>query len=179
MLRDRADGQIEIVIARPTVVGVMGDRDLAERFVAFLMQDEDVADEPSRRDLIRAVAETGDDLADAPQAAPAPRTPRPALLPALADRPRAPAMRAAWPLKLLSQEQTDAAFARIGAGEKLSAVAADIGTTMGSLHGLWARECRRRQQQLAEAGPQTCECGRDFMPSVTSPEKCARCARVA
>ncbi len=203
MLRDRADGQIEIVILRPEVVGVMADRDLAERFVAFLASDEDVADEPTRRDLIRAVAETGDDpvldtsggvitptvQADlAPRREPAPRAvvsgwpvapASQAQLPAVADRPKAPVMRPAAAPETLGVQARNAAFDRIASGEKLAAVAADIGTTFGVLRSLWAHECRRRQQQLAEDGAQTCECGRAFIPSVTSPDKCARCARVA
>ncbi|AWD21592.1 hypothetical protein [Fuscovulum blasticum] len=78
MLRDRPDGQVEIVLSRPVLVGIFPERDVALRVCAFL-QDEAVdwpEDQPAgfataASDAAEAEAEDLDALAEV--VAPAPR----------------------------------------------------------------------------------------------------------
>lgn len=186
-MRERPDGQVEIVLYRAEVVGVLADRDMAARFVTFLQQDDPdfVADEPAR--FATAAADVDLDLGDLgperlPAAGSAPDAPVPAHhrqvagLPVIAAvRPQAPVFVAAD--KNLTEAELEAAFERIHCGEKLSNVAVEVGITMGRMRGLWAAHCRYLQKHIAEGGQQNCLlCQRPFTPSVTSPDKCARCS---
>lgn len=40
MLRDRPDGQFEIVLSRPILVGIFPEKDVAARVMFFLQEDE-------------------------------------------------------------------------------------------------------------------------------------------
>lgn len=175
-LRDRPDGQVEIVLYRPEVVGVMNDRDMAARFVAFLEQDDPdlIVEEPSGFATASAdVAEAEDlnlgDLVE--RGLPQDRT----ALPAVIEAPRPPVFVAAP--KELTEAEIEAAFERILGGEKLTAVATSIGITMGRLRGMWAAHLKQLQRHMAEGGQQACTlCQKLFTPSVSSPDKCARCS---
>ena len=177
-MRDRPDGQVEIVLYRPEIIGVMNDRDMAAWFVAFLQQDDAdlIEEEPSGFATATAdVAEaTTLDLDDLEPAVPAPG--RAANLPAVvSDKPQPPVF-IATP-KELGEAEVEAAFDRLHGGEKLTAVAQSIGITMGRLRGMWASHLKGLQRHMAEGGQEPCTlCRRPFTPSVSSPDKCARCS---
>ena len=184
MLRDRPDGQVEIVLSRPVLVGIFPERDVALRVCAFL-QDEAIdwpEDQPAgfataASDAAEAEAEDLDDLAEV--VAPAPRR-RPLVrnLPAVvSERPLPPPFLTPAPTNL-TEDQKDAAFRRLSAGEKLATVAPEFGLSMGQLRGMWANQKRHLQKHLAEGGQQPCaNCQRPFLPSISNPHTCARCSR--
>lgn len=181
MLRDRPDGQFEIVLSRPILVGIFPEKETASRVMFFLQEEEtELVDDASAsfgqalRDAAAAEADTQAallDVVDVPEASP------PALLPVVVVKPKANPV-ALVPRVLLSDEQTEAAFARIIAGEKIGVVAPDFGLTMQQLRGLWANQCRKIQAHLAEGGQVPCKmCRTKFMPSLSHPDTCARCSR--
>jgi len=179
MMRDRPDGQVEIVLCRPEVVGIMSDRDMAARFVAFLQADDPdlIEDEPSG--FATAAADVAEVAAlDLEDVAPPVRKPtRSAVnLPAVvSDKPQPPVVFAAP--KELTEAEVAAAFDRLHLGEKLTAVAQDMGITMGRLRGMWASHLKGLQRHMAEGGQQPCTlCRRPFTPSISSPDTCARCS---
>lgn len=203
MLRDRPDGQFEIILDRPVLVGIFPERDTAEKVCAFLASDEpDLPDDcPSSfgravRDVQEAEQEGFLDAVDAPDK-PTEAGCQPAVgpigkvanLPALRKKPKPPATKdekprmpaqlrfdGYWPL---SEEETLKAFQRIQQGEKIVDVVRDYPTvTMGQLRGKWANHKRNLQKFMAEAGPQPCTvCAREFTPSVSNPYTCARCSK--
>ncbi|ARE40886.1 hypothetical protein RGUI_2745 [Rhodovulum sp. P5] len=169
-MRDRADGQIEIIFLRPTLIGIFPDRDLARRVCILLEAD----DEGIRDDDDAAPTEA--DTAPETASERAPETPVALPVP-VAPRPTSPARLPPAPPVELSEEQREAAFARIIDGEKIARIAPDFGLSMGQLRGMWAHHCRTAQRHIAEAGPQECRlCGKTFTPSVTNPDTCARCS---
>lgn len=183
-LRDRPDGQVELVVQKPIVVGVLADRDLAERFVAFLTLEDDAAEEDSVRIAKGGVDEAAQelDLAQiAQEVAPVPSKPRSrrnmrAQLPAVIDKPKAPAL---LPVvrPALTDAQLDEAFGLLGGGEKLSAVAIRFGVPMSQLRGYWAQHRKQVQRHLADGGQQPCSlCQKPFTPSISHPDTCARCS---
>ncbi len=194
MLRDRPDGQVEIVLSRPVVVGIFAERDVAQRFVAFLSQDEpDLSEEPSDAGDVEDLGETVIEPLDlAHEAGPkevtvyaarlamtgsvSGKSRSKAQLPAVIEKPTAtaflPAVRPA-----LTEAQLDEAFLRLSGGEKLAMVAAAFGVPMAQLRGYWASHCRQVQRHIAEGGQQPCQlCQRSFTPSVSNPDTCARCS---
>jgi hypothetical protein len=199
MLRDRPDGQIEIVVNRPQVIGVFTDRDYAQKFFVFL-QDEDafgqVEDAPAGFATASAdvkEAELGDiaEVAAMDQRLPAflrpvapPPSPKPRQdrldaiqLPAVVEPPKRTALVAVEQPRHLTEEQLAQAFDRITMGEKLAVVAPDFGLTLNQLRGMWANHKRYLQKHLAEGGQIACAlCTEPFTPSISSPDKCARCS---
>lgn len=176
MLRDRPDGQVEVVILRPAVVGILTDRDLAERFVAFLKCEEPELVEEAPASFATAAADVAEAEAGVVEEIAAVAEPVFRHLPAVIDLPQAPKTLPVVRPKL-SEAQLDRAFARIGGGEKLGAVALALGVPMGQMRGAWAQHRRRMQEYLAKGGQQSCTlCGKAFTPSISSPDKCARCA---
>lgn len=183
MMRDRPDGQFEIVLQKPILVGVFPERDTAERIVAFLQtNDVDLIEgEPAswskaKRDVEEATkAETLEDIPETyPKQAEQPKVK--AATPAVVAPKRPPAIRVEK--TDLTFEQTEAAFARISNGEKIGDVAPDFGVTMGQLRGLWANHCRKLQLHLAEGGQIECiNCKKAFTPSLSHPDTCARCSK--
>lgn len=204
-LRDRPDGQIEIVVLRPETVGTFADRAIAAKVLTFLQEEEAFAPaeagvEP--RGLFGAnldaeaatvVEDVLKDLAPpapprgAASSAPASgrqrRSGQPAdaatQLPAVVrDQPRPPV-----PVKVrlpasLSEDQRDAAFARLAAGEKTAAVASDFGLGMAQLRAIWSHHKRQLQPMMAGAGREKCRlCQAEFTPSLSHPDTCARCSR--
>lgn len=175
LMRDRPDGQVEIVLYRPEVVGVMNDRELAARFVAFLEQDDPdlITEEPSGFATATADVAEAEDLDLGDLVPPLSRAAR-ANLPVVIEAPQPPVFVAAP--KELTETEIDGAFERLHAGEKLTVVATSLGITMGRLRGMWAAHKRNLQRHIAESGQQACSlCDRPFTPSVSSPDKCARC----
>ena len=191
MLRDRPDGMVEIVLSRPILIGIFPERDVAQRFCSWL-RDESI-DWPIEEPALSEQADPDSDPAEmmdegeaqlramidqsrnAPTKSPPPRPVRnlPVLVP---ERPVAPAFLTAAPVTLTA-EQKDAAFARITNGEKISAVAKDVGLSTGQLQGFWSQHKRRMQSHIAEGGKIACAlCRTPFMPSVSHPETCARCS---
>lgn len=198
MLRDRPDGQIEIVVNRPQVIGVFTDRDYAEKFFVFLQEDDafgQVEDAPAGFVTARAdvkEAELGD-IAEAavvdqalptflwpaaPPPTPKPRQDRPesVQLPAVVPTPKRTALVVVEQPRHLTEEQLAQAFDRIAMGEKIVVVAPDFGLTLNQLRGMWANHKRHLQKHLAEGGQIACAlCTEPFTPSISSPDKCARC----
>lgn len=199
-LRDRPDGQVELVFLRPTLIGTFPDRDLARRVCVLLENDEDLPEDilpddgPSDLELedaageqtLRALVTTSPDpvqptlSAGPPSTKASPKAPKKrqaSTLPVPAEKRLPPV-----PIKTvepahLTEDQKDAAFARLGAGEKLAAVAADFDITMNQLRGMWANHKRQLQKYMAEGGQQPCQlCGRQFTPSPSHPDTCSRCS---
>lgn len=178
MMRERPDGQMEIIMSRPVVVGIFPERDIAQKVFAFL-QDDAVdwpeAEPPgfvTREDLAEVQAEIEEER----QAVSPKADRRSAALPAIVERPAPPATIIASDT-ILSGPQLDEAFARIGAGEQVKDVAVSFGVSMGHMRAHWARHRRTLQRHLADGGQEPCSlCGRAFTPSISSPDKCARCS---
>jgi hypothetical protein len=197
MLRERPDGQVEIVVTKAMLVGVFPEREVAERVCVFLQEEEvdwpeETADsfaaasedipepedealaEPDAGEVrLRGLVERARDVSP-PVARPAPS--RKPMLPVVVEKPVAPAM---IPVDetALSETQLETAITRLAAGEKLKDVALDLGVSFNCLRGHWARHCRTLQKHMAEGGQQPCSmCNRTFTPSVTNPDKCARCS---
>lgn len=177
MLRDRPDGQFEIVLTRSMLVGIFPEKQTASKVMFFLREEEIdlVEDAPATfgqasRDTAEAVDSVLDTIDMADHAKPAPIRP-----PVPAQIKRTPP---AAPIKAaLTDEQAEVAFGRISAGEKLGVVAPEFGLTMNQLRGLWANHCRKLQQHLTTGGKVVCRmCGKDFMPSLSHPDTCARCS---
>ncbi|PZO64585.1 MAG: hypothetical protein DI498_10885 [Paracoccus denitrificans] len=185
-LKDRSDGQVEIVFSRPVLVGVFPERNVAQRICAFLEAGELAMpdDEPATfaraaADVVAAQAEDMNELAD--EVAPRPVARKHAArnqLPALIDEKPHLAAQKFPEHHNLSDGQITAAFARIQNGEKIHAVAVDYGLTMGQLRGMWANHKRNSQRFMASAGQQPCSlCAKPFTPSLTNPGTCARCSK--
>lgn len=186
-LRDRPDGQFEIIVSRPMLVGIFPDRDIASRVCAFLSAEDIEVPELAASGFATAAADVAATEAEALELAkiaettpPRPRPVRargtnlPAVVP---DKPRAPAaIEHAAPARL-TDEQLTAAFKRITDGEKISTIAPDFGLTFGQLRGIWGNHRRRMQAHIAEAGQKACVlCARAFTPSLMHPDTCARCS---
>lgn len=185
MLRDRPDGQVEIVLTKPILVGIFPERDIAQRVCAFL-QDEAIdwtVEQPAG--FATAAADVSEmqavDLEDlAAELAPEPTRARPSgvrNLPAVVPAtPLAPPVLTPAPAKL-TEAEIDAAFRRLTEGEKLTEVAATYGISMGQMRGMWAAHRKKLQAHLAEGGQVSCSlCARPFTPSISHPETCARCS---
>lgn len=191
MMRDRPDGQFEIVLEKPILLGIFPERDTAEQFMVFLQStnDDDLVEEEASsftraaKDVKDAQAEPLDEIVEAfastndtPISPKTWRGTKVQALPKVMDRPRPPAFRVEK--TNLTSEQTDTAFSRISKGEKIADVAPDFGVTMGQLRGLWASHCRKLQKHLAEGGQIAClNCTKPFTPSISHPETCARCSK--
>lgn len=186
MLRDRPDGQVEIIIHRPMLVGVFPERDMAERVRAFLQSgDQDLPEDQARgferaeSDAAEAAAEDLDAVADIVDKVDGmPRTSaRSVRLPAVVKEKPQPPARLPVVTHNLTEDQINTAFSRIHSGEKIAAVAMELGLTMFQLRGMWANQKQKLQKHMAEGGKQKCkQCERMFTPSLSSPDLCARCS---
>lgn len=191
MLRDLPDGQVEIVLHRPEVIGVMRDHEIAARFVAFLQEEDSelklTADATPVEldddiDAIEAAAGLDDNVIRVARVVRTPPIAHGAYfversnVPGAVAFPKSPALRAVERVQL-TDEQRDAAFGRIQAGETIASVAPDYGLTMGQLRGAWANHRRLVQQHIAASGQVACKiCTKSFTPSISHPETCARCS---
>lgn len=193
MLRDRPDGQVEIVLTHTTLVGIFPEREVGQKICAWLQEDliewpEDAADdvpadpsstaeEEANAEAAAAVDARFRDLVEAarPVDPPPPRTVR--NLPAVVQELPTPARVLTPRGDLLTVEQKDAAFARIIRGERISTVALDFNVSTSQMVGLWSQHKRRMQAHIAEGGKVPCAlCNIPFMPSLTHPDTCARCS---
>lgn len=202
MVRERPDGQVEIVLSKPILVGIFPEREVADRVCSFL-QSEEVdwpEEEPagaSDVDDLVVVVEDADNTAGETEYrglienAPLAVVPTPTLqrigapssatvrnLPAVtAERPVAPVFLTIPVVPEFTEERKAAAFARIESGEKIAVIAPDFGLTMGQLRSHWAMHKRILQQHIREGGQIACSlCRKPFMPSISHPDKCARCS---
>lgn len=188
MLRDRPDGQVEIILTKPILIGIFPERDIAQRVCTFLQEDavDWHAEEPA------AVADDAraDDMIDPEEAERAlralvdktrnPPPPQPVRnLPVhVPERPKQPPILTPVAPVALTEDQKSAAFRRISEGEKIAVVAPDFGLTMHQLRGIWAAHKSWLQKHLAEGGQIACSlCTRPFVPSISHPDTCARCSR--
>lgn len=195
MLRDRPDGQVEIIVERPVLVGIFPERETAEKVRAFLQaEDDEIPKNPPlfSTTATTVVAETeggGDDLLEAlgrdgldeNVVSVTPKRQRKAQgvanLPAVVEQPQAPVMFVHTPPVTLTDDQIAEAFSRLESGEKLAVVAQDLGISMNRMRGMWAHSRRMVQRHLAEGGQQPCTlCKKPFTPSISHPETCARCS---
>lgn len=166
----RAKAEIAVIEKRAAADAAEADFDAAYR------AETEASD--AWRKAVDAEAEAGDVEEDAP--AGGTTLVRPALLPAVVERPTPPAVLPATCPPELTEAQIEAAFARIASGEKIAPVAADLGITMYSLRGMWAAHRRHMQKHIADGGQEECALfAKPFTPSVSSPDKCARCAKEA
>lgn len=184
MLRDRPDGQFEIIISKPVLIGIFPDRDIATRVCALLESDDTDLPELAVSGFATAAADVAEAEATAAAEAVLAEAPRPvsrpappvANLPVVIDKPRPPAMLAPDPARL-GEDDKARAFDRIMSGEKIAVVARDFGVTMSSLRAMWASHKSHLQKHIAEGGQQPCAlCARPFTPSVSHPDSCARCS---
>ena len=191
MLRDRPDGQVEIILTKPILIGVFPERDVASRVCALLQDDAIDWPDTTPPGFATAAADVAEAEADAAdlaaaeaeakfrrlveRARPVPRTVRnlPAVVP---DAPRAPAFLTPK-APHLTDDQKDTAFRRIAEGEPIAKVAPDFGLNTFQLQGAWAAYRKKMQKHLAEGGQIECSlCRKPFTPSISHPDTCARCS---
>lgn len=201
-LRDRSDGQVEILLFRTVQVGLFPNWSSAEAARTFLKADEGELPLPeaagfgqTKKDVEKAftldlntisrfVIQNGqvyineppfDSCAVTTRVRKAPQRRR--NLPAIVkDKPQMPVQLKDLDTVELTADQSQQAFARIQQGEKIHDVAKDFGLTMGQMRSKWALHKRYLQKHLAEGGQQSCKfCARPFTPSISNPDACARC----
>lgn len=64
VLRDRSDGQVEIIFSRPVLIGVFPERDMAERVRAFLKDDQPELPDDRPAHFREAKADAGEAATD-------------------------------------------------------------------------------------------------------------------
>ncbi|MDO5648727.1 hypothetical protein [Paracoccus sp. (in: a-proteobacteria)] len=174
----RPDGGVEVRQITETVIATFTDPAHAALFCAALTADY----QPDARFFDHAGGRP--DTAHAPIPAPAPDaaqnkpdTPpnRQARRDEMEDdRPRQPPETTVQ----ASDDELQWAFARIESGDKIQDIAAEKGWNWRSLRASWSRECQRRQKDVAASGTVNCTlCDREFTPSLSNPDTCARCAK--
>ena len=185
-LRDRSDGQVEIVLFRTVQVGLYPNWSAAEDARTYLKDDQPELpdDRPvnfreARSDAAEAAAlDLSELVPDEPKPVRKSVRGRSRNLPAVVSQPRAPAQAAPAVSHELTDDQLQQAFSRIQNGESLREIALDYGVSTFQLSGLWERHRRRMQKYMASAGQQPCRhCQRLFTPSISNPETCARCSK--
>lgn len=187
IMRDRPDGQIEIIVNRPVLVGVFPERATAQRVCHFLQDDEafgQLEEAPfGFATTALDVAEVEAEVSDAASVrvdivTPKASKPRQAGLPAVVDEKTPTAFLPVIVPKGLTEAQIDAAFHRIAGGEKIASIAPDFGLTLNQLRGMWAGHKSKLQRHLAAGGQIACSmCQTPFVPSLSYPDTCARCSR--
>lgn len=193
MLRDRPDGQVEIVMMAPVTIGVFPKRDVGRHVCDLLNEARGEKVPPvvaqTFEDPVAALVLWGDAAAEAlRQAGEAVAaalviedvalgtTDTPSATPPGRQEPQAPVHMRPDAAKL-TEAQREAAFNRLTAGETLAAVALEFGLTMGQLRGMWAQHKRQMQKFYSSGGQDSCKlCGRAFTPSASNPDTCARCS---
>lgn len=191
-LRDRPDGQVEIIIHRPVLVGVFPERATAERVCLLLQAEEPELPEDApagfataSSDVAEAQSTSIEALADElvetriTTRSPAMRRRTKSQLPAvIEEKPRPPAFYARRIPEGLTEVQIDAAFGRIAAGEEIAVLARELVLSQAQLRGMWSQYRRHMQAHIAQGGPQPCSmCATPFVPSISQPDTCARCSR--
>lgn len=175
-MRDRPDGQVEIVLSNPILIGTFPDRAIARRVCELLQTD--AIDWPEETRSSSATPAAADISPEVSADHVAPRINITVTDAADPVAQRMPAMVAAAVDAGVAQTQPDweAMFARLEAGEPLTAVAVEYGVPMTSLRARWV--ARPRPGEGSAGGQVNCSlCSRPFRPSLASPDKCARCSR--
>lgn len=180
-LRDRSDGQVEIVLLRTVQVGLYPNWTAAEGARTFLKDEQPELPDDRPVNFREAKEDVADDLSGLLPAVPKPvrkSTPRQRRnLPAMVAQPKAPVRKVLAAPHQLTDEQLGQALLRIQQGEGLRDIAPDFGVSMFVLADAWESHRREMQAFMASAGQQPCrDCGRQFTPSISSPETCARCS---
>ncbi len=177
MLRDRLDGQVEIILQQPILVGIFAERESAQRVCAFLSETALEMPEDQPAGFATATADVAELEAEIESLDPPVFMPSRRNLPAIVpDKPSAPAFLKLAPTEL-TEDQREAAFRRISEGERLSDVAVDIGVGIAQLRGMWTGHKRRLQAHIAVGGQIQCKmCTKEFTPSISHPDTCARCS---
>lgn len=185
-LRDRPDGQIEVLFFRPILVGLCKSWEDAEQVRVFLKdQPPELPDirppnfREAKADAAEAVAmDLSEILPEEPKPVRKPATARTRNLPAVVSQPKAAVQAKPTSPRELSDEELQQAFSRIQHGESLREIARDCGVSPFQLSGLWDRQRRQMQTYMASTGQQPCRhCQRPFTPSISNPETCARCSK--
>lgn len=140
-IREPGNGVVEIVQFEPVVVGSFSDRDMAEKFMAFLMEDAIAAAVPEPRKPAssikpaRATEAPISNVKPLEPEQPAKREPSKPSVPKLVTVEGAAAAQSdeEW-----AEAELNAAFARLARGEKLRDVADAFGKSWTKLRGKWA-----------------------------------------
>lgn len=182
-IHDRGDGQFELVEMRPTVVGILSDRRIAERFADFL----DAADAAELAQLAEI------ERFGAREPFPAPDDARETVfvagdIPALEDPEPAPegveiaSVTPAAPAGAgddVRETPLQEALRRLRAGEQMCVVADETGIPLPKLRGTWAQRARKSRGTapvtVADAACTTC--GRAYHAGASDEGLCARCTR--
>lgn len=156
------DGQYQLLELRPVLIGIFPEQATAETV----------------RDLLDAASR---DEEDAAPALPTVMTPSVLAVKTVEVENK--------PTPKQDTPDFSAAVERIENGEKIADVAKDIGVAFTGMRAAWANHCRQKKAAAREADPghsraslppcakEPCVlCGREFTPSASSPDKCARCA---
>jgi|GEM_PF-2436557 len=171
-------GEFELAQVVPHVIGTFPDKGMAEKVMWLLSKDRPLDEgEP---------ASAANDHMDAPITPPVIENTVPAKAAGVED----------------TSDRLAAAFSRLENGEKLKAVAEDLGIPWTSLRGSWSQHARRigKKASTPSQALVVCDkphpldvvksaiaavndmedcrnCGRSFTPSEQSIELCARCAK--
>ena len=185
-LRDRSDGQVEIVLHRTVQVGLYPNWSAAEESRTFLKDDQPELSDDSPACFARvngnaeeaASFDPPDLLSEEPASVRKPARRRNRSLPAVVSRPRAPIQTVVATPPQLTGDLLQQALGRIQMGDSLRDIARDFGVSMFVLSAAWDRHKREMQVFMASAGQQPCaHCQRLFTPSISSPDTCARCSK--
>lgn len=150
-VREAADGQFEIVLSMPVVIGTFVDKDMASKVMRLLIDD--------------ALAECA-----APPKADETRKPASSILPSKAGLEE---VEDDW-----TAPELEEAYARLIAGEKVTDVAVSFGKSWTVLRAKWASQKKSMMAPDSSLDLEECRlCGREFKPSAAAQDICARCAR--
>ena len=170
MLRNRPDGQVELLQFDPRVVAVFPHLADAER-VRLLLENSGT----------EGTTET-EEAAETPSAASASETeafdPYHRAGNALVSPVAVTAVSDATPPSDASPAEPDweGAMTRLASGEPLRLVADEMGLPWTALRGRWAQS-KQRAPRRDDTLTNCVICDREFRPSASSPDKCARCSR--
>ena len=186
-INDAGDGRYELLEVRPTVVGVLTNRHIVERFAEFLTAAEE-REQEQLADIERFGGREPFPAPDAPV-----EEPETDLEPVSADAPREPEPVAASPapeaapepnetakadaLARLKETPLQEAMRRLEAGEALALVADETGFHLNKLRGIWANRKKREKQAVSTAEAECATCGKTYHAGATDEGLCARCTR--
>lgn len=189
-LEENGDGAFQVLEIKPVVVGTFPDREIAKKFMDFLIDGELDRINTPVPDPIRL---------ELPAPRTVPKEPKPQQSQKLSFNARQ-ALLDPW-----TEDELETAIERLKNGEKLAEVSAEYGKSLNALRANWA-VFRKREQQAAQAeaksadarpglsenkaaikantsansgeqdGFATCSlCEREFRQTPESLEHCARC----
>ena len=185
-LRDRSDGQVEIVLHRTVQVGLYPNWSAAEDARTFLKDDQPELPDDSPACFARINSDAGEAasfdpsglLSEDPAPVRKPARRRNRNRPAVVSKPRAPIQTTIAAPPRLAGDRLQQALSRVQMGDSLRDIAQDFGVSMFVLSSAWERHKREMQVFMASAGQQPCaHCQRLFTPSISNPDTCARCSK--